>query len=105
MFGEDMAYLKARFFKALSDRSRILILETLSRREWMSVGDICEITDIEQSTVSHHLGFLRNCGLVRTRKRGKQVFYSLNGRIAEKLLFMSETHVRSLAEKLISGHA
>ncbi len=105
MLAEDMTYLKARFFKALSDRSRILILEALSRREWMSVGDICDITDIEQSTVSHHLGFLRSCGLVKTRKRGKKVFYSLNGRIAEKLLFLSETHVRSMAEKLMSGQA
>ena len=105
MFGEDMATLKAWFFKALSDKNRIIILEALTKNGWMSVGDISKMTQIEQSTVSHHLGFLRNSGLVKTRKKGKQNFYALNGETAEKLLFLSENHVRLMAEKVISEQA
>jgi DNA-binding transcriptional ArsR family regulator len=102
MFGEDMASLKARFFKALSDKSRIIILEVLTENGCMSVGDICRKTEMEQNTASHHLGFLHTCGLVKTDKKGKHVFYALNGETAKKLLFLSEHHVRSLAEKVIS---
>lgn len=102
MFEEDMTSLKARFFKALSDKNRITILEVLTENGWVSVGDICGLTEIKQSTVSHHLGCLRNCGLVKTHKKGKQTLYTLNGETAEKLLFLSEHHIRTLAEKVIS---
>lgn len=98
----DMTAVKARFFKALSDRSRISILEALREKEQMNVGEICEALNMEQSTVSHHLRCLRNCGLVRTRKEGKQVFYSLNGEIVEKLLVLSGKHVKALAQEILS---
>ncbi len=98
----DMASVKARFFKALSDKTRIAILEALNEKGRMNVSDICGRIGMEQSTVSHHLACLRNCGLVRTRKEGKQVFYSLNGETVEKLLLLSGQHVKALAEEILS---
>jgi len=98
----DMVAVKARFFKALSDKTRIAILEALKARGRMNVSDICRQINMEQSTVSHHLACLRNCGLVSTQKEGKQVFYSLNGEIAKKLLLLSEQHVKVLAEEILA---
>jgi DNA-binding transcriptional ArsR family regulator len=101
LFG-DMTAVKARFFKALSDKTRVAILEALREKKQMNVGEICEDLDMEQSTISHHLRCLRNCGLVKTKKEGKQVFYSLNGEIVEKLLVLSGKHVKALAEEILS---
>jgi len=42
------------------------------------VSDIVDQTGVSQPTVSHHLGILREAGLVATRREGKQVFYTLN---------------------------
>lgn len=98
----DMASVKARFFKALSDKTRITILESLRDKGRMNVSDICLKVGMEQSTISHHLACLRNCGLVKTRKEGKQVFYSLNGETVEKLLQLSGQHVKALAEEILS---
>lgn len=98
----DITAVKARFFKALSDRNRISILEALRDNGQMNVGEICKSLSMEQSTVSHHLRCLRNCGLVKTKKKGKQVFYSLNGEIVEKLLVLSGEHVKTLAQEILS---
>jgi DNA-binding transcriptional ArsR family regulator len=102
MVYEDLTAVKARFFKALGDRTRLGILEALKSRGSMSVGEICEATGAEQSTVSHHLACLRTCGLVRARKEGKQVIYSINGDFVRKILELSEDHVRGLAEQILS---
>ena len=65
------------FFKALLDRTRQKILELLYKKE-MCVSEICGNFKISQPSVSHHLGILRQAGLVKTRKEGKEIYYSLN---------------------------
>lgn len=64
------------FFKALADETRIKILKLLEVRE-MCVCEIMVALDLTQPTASHHLGLLENAGLVKDRKEGKWVFYSL----------------------------
>jgi ArsR family transcriptional regulator len=44
----------------------------------MNVSALCEVLELAQPTVSHHLGLLREARLVRTRREGKQVHYALN---------------------------
>ena len=66
----------ARFFKALSDVTRLRILRLLEERE-MCVCEIMVALDLTQPTASHHLGILENTGLVKDRKEGKWVFYSV----------------------------
>ena len=66
------------FAKAMADSTRQRIMLLLCC-EWMCVNDVVEhVGDVSQPTVSHHLGILRDAGLVKVRREGKQVFYSLN---------------------------
>ena len=65
------------FAKAIADQTRQQIMRLLCC-EWYCVGDLVERTGVSQPTVSHHLGILREAGLVTARREGKQVFYTLN---------------------------
>lgn len=65
------------FAKAMADETRQQIMQLLCCR-WLCVSDIVAQTGVTQPTVSHHLGILREAGLVETRREGKQVFYTIN---------------------------
>ena len=65
------------FGKVLADDTRQKIMDLVCCR-WLSVHEIVEQLNVTQPTVSHHLGVLRDAGLVNVREEGKQVFYSLN---------------------------
>lgn len=65
------------FGKALADETRQKIMALCCCRQ-MSVNDIVAELDVAQPTVSHHLSILKNAGLVRSERRGKQVLYTLN---------------------------
>lgn len=65
------------FAKAMADETRQQIMRLLCC-QWLYVGDIVAKTGVTQPTVSHHLGILRDAGLVNTRREGKQVYYTLN---------------------------
>ena len=63
-------------FKALADETRLKILRLLAKRE-MCVCEVMAALDLTQPTASHHLRILEHTGLVKDRKDGKWVFYSL----------------------------
>jgi DNA-binding transcriptional ArsR family regulator len=63
--------------KALSDPTRLTLAEALREGEELCVCDLSWIAGRSQNLVSHHLGALRSRGLVRSRKDGKMVMYSL----------------------------
>lgn len=65
------------FARALSDETRQELMR-LCCCEWRSVGDLAQAVGVTQPTVSHHLAFLRDAGLVEARRRGRQTFYTLN---------------------------
>src|SRR5262245_33225952 len=67
-------------FRLLSDKTRLNILFLLSEGE-KNVTSLCEELKLPQPTVSHHLGLLRMSNVIGNRRHGKQVFYSLNGRV------------------------
>lgn len=67
----------AEFFRVFGDSTRIRILYALSKSE-MCVCDIAELLNVSQSAVSHQLQILRSKRLVKYRREGKTVFYSLN---------------------------
>ena len=73
---EDSARKQSRIFKALADQTRLKILGLLKVRE-MCVCEIMVALELTQPTASYHLGLLENAGLVKDRKEGKWVFYSL----------------------------
>lgn len=76
---QEAADLHARFFRALGDPTRIRLLQTLLEAPTgeCSVGELVAAVDAPQSRVSTHLGCLRWCGLVQTRREGKQVYYRI----------------------------
>jgi len=68
--------MKTRLLKALANETRLKILKLLSKREMC----VCELTvtlDLTQPTASHHLNILENMGLIKDKKIGKWVFYSV----------------------------
>jgi len=69
---------KAQLFKALGDETRLKILWLLLEEKELSVGDITGILLIPQSTVSRHLRYLLNAGLVKDRRERQSVYYRIN---------------------------
>lgn len=67
----------ADFFKAMADPTRVRMLSALAHTE-LCVNDLTMMLDMEQSAVSHQLRALRRWRLVRCRKAGRQVYYSLD---------------------------
>jgi ArsR family transcriptional regulator, lead/cadmium/zinc/bismuth-responsive transcriptional repressor len=73
---ERTAALLAEIFSALSDPSRIRIISALTEGE-MNVGALADMVGISESAISHHLRGLRQMRIVRARKDGRQVYYTL----------------------------
>lgn len=69
--------LLGKIFKGMGDPSRMKILYILTESS-LCVCDIAQVLDMTQSLVSHHLRTLRNLNLVKFKKQGKQVIYSLD---------------------------
>ncbi len=67
---------RSKLFKALADETRVRIIGVLALRE-MCVCEVMVALGLTQPTASHHLGILENVGLVKDRKEGKWVFYSI----------------------------
>lgn len=65
-------------FKALSDENRQKILLSLEEQGELSVSQLVERFDLSQPTMSHHLGVLRNAGLVNDRREGQFIYYAIN---------------------------
>ncbi len=64
-------------FKAISDETRLRILKLLEQRE-LCVCDIVAALDMIQPKVSFHLGVLKEAGLIKDRKQGKWIHYSID---------------------------
>ena len=77
-----------RIFKLLSDETRLRILYSLSQAEELHVRALCELLQLSQPAVSHHLGMLRNAGIVDPRRDGKHNFYRILPGNFEHLLML-----------------
>lgn len=74
----------SRIFKALGDPKRAMIVSMLSCGE-LCACKILEKFEISQSTLSHHMKILCECGLVRAREQGKWTYYSLEMDMVNKI--------------------
>ena len=83
------------FHKLFSDMSRLKILYLLSMEE-MCVCDISATLGMNQSTVSHQLKTLRNSRLIRYRREGKVVYYSLDDEHIGQVLLQGMLHLSEL---------
>lgn len=79
-------------FKLFSDSTRLRIICAILNKE-LCVCDLCELLNLTQSNVSHQLQLLRTAKLVKYRKEGKQVFYSLQDNHVEEIIRMALDHI------------
>ena len=72
-------------FHALGDPTRRRIVHMLARSD-LPAGEIAAAFDISKPSVSHHLGVLKNAGLVVDARRGQQIIYSLNTTVFQEVM-------------------
>jgi DNA-binding transcriptional ArsR family regulator len=93
MIEDDNVIKLSNIYKALGDPTRIKILYALTLKE-LCVCDIADIIGMSQSAVSHQLRILRNLRLVKYKKEGKIVFYSLNDQHVIDLFNQGLEHIK-----------
>lgn len=89
---EEYAYI-SMFFKMVSDPTRLKIINSLFDRE-LCVCDLMIVTQLSQSAISHQLSKLKQTRLVKSVKRGKNVFYSLNDDHVRQIFRQAQEHAR-----------
>ncbi len=93
MVDEATAARLADTFKALSDPTRVRIISALAERE-LCVHELASLLDMSHSAVSHQLGTLREMRLVKCRKEGRHVFYTLDDDHIYDLFRQGVEHMR-----------
>ena len=89
---EDELYDLAELFKVFGDSTRIRILYVLFEEE-LCVCDIAQTLNMSQSAISHQLRILKQSGLVKNRREGKQVFYSLADDHVRTIIAQGREHI------------
>lgn len=102
----ELYHLKAELCKTFADPKRLVIIEELREGE-KAVGDLAQTLGISQAVVSRHLAILRERGVVKARREGTNVYYSLSDpRICEacdlvhQILLNQIAKSKELAERL-----
>ncbi|WHX47022.1 metalloregulator ArsR/SmtB family transcription factor [Paenibacillus woosongensis] len=89
---DDQAAVQfADWFKAFSDPTRVKLISALLKRE-LCVHDLTVLLGMGQSAVSHQLRYLRNMRIVKRRKVGKIVYYSLDDNHIEQIFIQTLQH-------------
>ena len=89
---EELLIDLADLYKVFGDYSRIRILYVLMQEE-VCVQDIADMLDMTQSAVSHQLKILKQNKLVRARREGKSIYYSLADHHVSSILAMGKEHL------------
>jgi ArsR family transcriptional regulator, lead/cadmium/zinc/bismuth-responsive transcriptional repressor len=104
MIGSRQADRLAETFRALGDPTRVRILDALSHDE-LCVCDVATLIAISESAVSHQLRLLRNLRLVRARRDGRMMFYSLDDQHIVTLFEQGLRHVDEAEASRAAGAA
>ena len=88
----DTLFELSEFFKFFGDTTRIRIIHLMLSGE-ISVNDIAEKLNLEQSVVSHQLRILRTANLVKPRREGRKIFYSLDDEHIGLIFNTGLTHI------------
>lgn len=89
---DEYLYELSDLFRIFGDSTRIKILYALLDAE-LCVGDIADVLDLSQSSVSHQLRVLKNAKLVKFRREGKSIFYALDDDHVKNILNLGMEHV------------
>lgn len=92
MPSEEMMQGLAEFYKVFGDMTRIKILCVLSQGE-LCVCDLAEVTGMTQSAISHQLRVLKQMKLVKNKREGKTVYYSLADAHIQSILNQGLEHI------------
>ncbi len=84
---EHVAYI----LKALSNTNRLMILTVLAKHQEMNVSDICSALQCTQPLISHHLTDMQAKGILKMRREGRNMYYSLeNQRVIDIIRCIAE---------------
>lgn len=92
MPSEDTFNKIAEFFKIMGDTTRTKILFALDAGE-MCVCDIANVLNMSKSSISHQLGTLRRMDIVKCRRQGKEVYYTLNDEHIKQVFEVALEHI------------
>lgn len=90
---EDVLYEIAELFKVFGDSTRTRIISALFEKE-LCVCDIADLLHMAKSAVSHQLRTLRQTKIVKSRRSGKEIFYSLDDEHIKKIYQMALEHLK-----------
>ena len=90
--------LVAKYFRGLGDPTRLCILQLLEEAGELSAGELVERLGMPQATVSTHLGCLRWCGFVATRRDQRSVIYRVADRRVSELVALADSLLGDNAE-------
>ncbi len=89
---DEAVYSLAELFKIFGDPTRIRILYAMLDTE-RCVNDIAGVLEMSQSSVSHQLRILKTSKLVKSRREGKSIYYSLDDEHVRSILNMGMEHI------------
>ncbi|MBI4493931.1 MAG: helix-turn-helix transcriptional regulator [Chloroflexi bacterium] len=92
LLGDESYVALAETFRSLADSSRARIIHSLAEQE-LCVCDLAAVVGMSEPAVSQHLRMLRNLRIVRPRREGKVVYYSLDDAHIRVLLSVSLSHL------------
>ncbi|MGX8698853.1 MAG: ArsR/SmtB family transcription factor [bacterium] len=92
---EDELLDLAELFKVFGDTTRMKILYVLFEQE-LCVSDMAEVLGISQSAISHQLRLIKSARLIKSRREGKTVFYSLADDHVTTIIGMAKEHLEEL---------
>ena len=90
---ENELYDTAELFKVFADSTRIRILYALFEEE-RSVNEIANLLNMNQSAISHQLKILKNSKLIKNRRNGKTIYYSLNDNHVYNIINQGIEHIQ-----------
>jgi ArsR family transcriptional regulator, lead/cadmium/zinc/bismuth-responsive transcriptional repressor len=93
LIGNSDAAELARTFKALSDPTRVRLISALLNQE-LCVYDLAAVLGMAQSAVSHQLRTLRDLRLVKSRRTGREIFYTLDDDHIRDLFQLAYHHIQ-----------
>lgn len=95
---DDTLYYMSEFFRMFGDATRLKIINALMISE-MCVCDISALVGMSQSVISHHLKILRQARVIKFRREGKIVYYSICDEHIRLIFNQGDTHIRESIDK------
>ena len=95
MLSEDIYVSVADFLKIVGDPTRCKIVSVLLMNE-MCVGDIANVLSMSKSSISHQLSKMKDAGIVKCRRNGKEIYYSLDDDHVAKIFSITVEHIEHI---------